>query len=154
MLPDSTETPCPRLRELVVDNSITELSEETGTFVRLTEWGARVWTFPEVLLGPDLPIRICWKNTSTIHWSEFKKNDFPGKVWKDSERSMQMVRHYNNTNLTRLEFIKIALGCLMTRQQNDHQWHYPGDLSYVLMGFLRIRPSINKYDSSVQAFAR
>jgi len=67
---------------------------------------------------------------------------------------MQMVRHYRNVTLTRLGFVKIAMDCLLHRQQQGIQWHYPRDLSYVLIGFLRIRPPINKYDSSFQAFPR
>lgn len=116
-----------------------------------------MWTFPEVLLGPDVALHICWKTESEIQWYELKKHEFPEKVWTDdSKRSMQMVRHYKNIALTRLEFVKIVMDCLLHRQQqkNGINWHYPGDLSYVLMGFLRIRPPINKFDSSLQAFAR
>jgi hypothetical protein len=132
----------------------------------LREWGARIWTFPEVLLGPEKPIRIYWKENheeeidnqrvqvATVHWYELEKQQFPGLVWKDEDLSMQMVRHYKNTALSRLEFIKIALNCMLHRQEKGIQWHYPGDLSYVLMGFLRVRPPIDKYDSSLQAFAR
>jgi hypothetical protein len=155
VLPDSVEGRCPKLRELAVnDRSMDPPNERSDTMLLLKQWGARVWTYPEILLGPDQPIRVCWKSTSTVHWFELNKRDFPASVWEDSESSMQMIEHYTNTNLSRLEFIKIALTCLMNRQRKGIQWHYPGDLSYVLMGFLRLRPPINKYDSSLQAFAR
>jgi len=156
VLPDLAETSC-TLRTLHLDETAANLHTNIAaqaTFSRLREWGARVWTFPEVLLGPDKPIRICWKEDEAIHWYELEKQHFPGFVWDDEAASMEMVRNYNNTALTRLEFVKIALNCLLYRQKRGLQWHFPGDLSYVLMGFLRVRPSINKYDSSLQAFAR
>ena len=157
VLPDSTGSTCPKLKDLLIDGSAKDPNNDPADqamVLRLREWGTRVWTFPEVLLGPDQAIRICWKDNHTIHWYELEKQQFPEYVWDDRESSMQMVRHYRNVALTRLEFVKIAMGCLLHRQQKGIQWHYPGDLSYVLMGFLRIRPPINKYDSSLQAFAR
>jgi hypothetical protein len=125
-----------------------------AVYRHLKVWSARVWTLPEVLLGPDVKINICWLVNQKIQWYEISKDQFPGHAWDDKETTMQMVRHYKNTAMTRLEFIKIAMACLVNREAHGIQWKYPGDLSYVLMGFLRMRPPINKYDSSLQAFAR
>jgi hypothetical protein len=144
------------MRDMTMSSKATDPNHQAAQAVlpRLREWGARIWTLPEVLLGPDQPIHICWKDNSVVQWYQLHKQHFPGYVWKDRENSMQMVHHYNNTALSRLEFVKIAMNCLTSRQESGIVWHYPGDLSYVLMGFLRIRPPINKYDSSLQAFAR
>jgi len=144
---------------LIVDAKPTKLAGVKEVFPEtigyLKEWGGRVWTFPEVLLGPDEPIVICWKDNAVIHWFELLKKGFPVEVWDDPNTSMQMVQHYSGkTILSRLELIKITLECLKNRMETGIGWHYPGDLSYVLMGFLRIRPPINKHDSSLQAFAR
>ena len=123
----------------------------------LKHFGRGIWTFPEILLGPKNPIVICWRADFMIRWCEREKKDFPTQVWEDGASSKQLVENYDNTSLTPLEFTKIAMGCLMSRQ-NAHgggvNMHFPGDLSYVLMGFLRIRPPINQFDSSLQAFAR
>lgn len=156
VLPDVSERPCPKLRELSVCTTSTDVNSAAGqaVFPRLKTWSARVWTLPEVLLGPDKAITVCWRKNHEIQWYQLEKHHFPGYAWEDAETSMQMVRHYKNTAMTRLEFVKIAMACLVNRQNAGIQWHYPGDLSYVLMGFLRIRPPINKYDSSLQAFAR
>ena len=156
MLPDRSGQPCPLLKKLSVSESPVDLKSNAAEVVYpdLREWSARVWTFPEVLLGRNEKIQICWLVKHEIQWFELKKDQFPKYAWRDARTSMQLVRHYGNTALTRLEFIKIAMACLVQRSGDGIQWEYAGDLSYVLMGFLRIRPPIDKYDSSLQAFAR
>ncbi|KAK3357252.1 hypothetical protein B0T25DRAFT_151711 [Lasiosphaeria hispida] len=147
--------PTPPLRGLVVLNQPASGSEIAAMMPSLREWGARIWTFPEVVLGPDRPIKVCWKEGNHIRWCEWTKQEFPALVWDDTETSRQLIEHYGTTNLSRLEFVKIALECLMHRaRQGNLQCHYRGDISYVLMGFLRLRPIINRHDSSLQAFAR
>jgi hypothetical protein len=147
--------PTPPLSQLTVVTSPASSEEREAMLPKLREWAARIWTFPEVILGPNEPIRVCWKAGTNIHWCEWAKQEFPGLVWDDTETSRQLVEHYDSTNLSRLEFVKIALECLVHRAQKGRlQLHYSGDLSYVLMGFLRLRPIINQHDSSLQAFAR
>jgi hypothetical protein len=156
VLPSESGRPCPLLKKLSVCETPAgfDTAAVQAVHPHLRTWSARVWTLPEVLLGPDKAIKICWLMNHEIQWYELEKHHFPGYAWVDAETSMQMVRHYKNTAMTRLEFVKIAMACLINRQDYGIQWEYPGDLSYVLMGFLRIRPPINKFDSSLQAFAR
>jgi hypothetical protein len=76
---------------------------------------------------------------------------FPVYAWEDRLTSRQLIEHYSNLHLSRLELVKIALECLMSRKFRSL---HPGDRVYVLMGLLRIRPPIDKTDSAFQAFAR
>ena len=161
VLPDVKARECPSLENFFVDNKESDavkqdqMDPKAGRRLQtLKEWGSRMWTFPEVILGPEEPIDICWKRGSVINWFQLVKRDFPTCVWEDSITSMQMIENYNTTSLTRIEFTKIALECLTNRKPEDEYWYYPGDMAYVLMGFLRIRPRIDKFDSSIQAFAR
>jgi hypothetical protein len=131
-----------------------EKKEKIFSYTSLREWARRLWTFPEVLLGPNLPLVICWKDNCTIKWYELEKRQFPSVAWEDGESARQLVDSYG-AGLSRLEFGKIALECLIHRaREADVDLFYDGDVSYVLMGFLRLRPIINKFDSALQAFAR
>lgn len=116
-----------------------------------------MWTLPEIVLSkgdtvtvygcgqrdrPDLPL---------VEFGEIPKALFPSRAWGDPLTSRQLIEHYSNLHLSRLELVKIALECLMSRR---FKALHPGDRVYVLMGLLRIRPPIDKTDSSFQAFAR
>ncbi|KAJ2900045.1 hypothetical protein MKZ38_002663 [Zalerion maritima] len=152
--------PCPPLDQL---ESISEDDEDDRSFVeeldderntRLGEWGERVWTFPEVVLGPDVAIGIFWKEDTRIRRHALFKSEFPHRVWRTNPMATkQLLESYTSTKMTALEFLKICLGCLMDRRDHMTKTH-PGDISYVLMGFTRIRPPINKNDTAFQAFAR
>jgi hypothetical protein len=91
------------------------------------------------------------KPLPALEKEEIPKVLFPLRAWRDSLNSRQLIEHYSNLHLSRLELVKIALECLMSR---EFRALHPGDRVYVLMGLLRIRPPIDKTDSAFQAFAR
>ncbi|KIW17844.1 hypothetical protein PV08_05039 [Exophiala spinifera] len=153
--PTDRQAPTPPLKDLTVDGQPALTEERDDTKQRLKEWAARLWTFPEVILGRSEKIMVCWRKGGSINWYELEKRLFPIQVWNDNETSRQLVEHYGSTNLSRIEFVKIVLECLLHRQvETKVELYYPGDISYVLMGFLRLRPTVNCHDSSLQAFAR
>lgn len=117
---------------------------------RIRQWGARMWTFPEVLLSRGSVIKVY---DATQHQTfNFTKLDFANMAWPDKDVSRQLIDHYEGTlQLSRLELVIIALECLLSRQRGDF---LPGDHSYALMGLLRVRPQIDESDTSFQAFAR
>ncbi|KAK4118234.1 hypothetical protein N657DRAFT_583995 [Parathielavia appendiculata] len=119
-------------------------------------WGHRVWTLPEIVLskGDSVTVWHCGareKPSPSYEVHEVSKSLFPSCAWEDSLTSRQLIEHYTNLHLGRLELVKIALECLMSRRFRSL---HPGDRVYVLMGLLRIRPPIDKTDSAFQAFAR
>lgn len=66
--------------------------------------------------------------------------------------TFQLVDHYEGSLiLSQLELVTLALECLHNR---DTEQYLPGDISYALMGLLRVRPQIDSTDSAFQAFAR
>ncbi|AEO67483.1 uncharacterized protein THITE_118127 [Thermothielavioides terrestris NRRL 8126] len=127
----------------------------------LRVWGRRVWTLPEILLskGDSVTVMQCGMRKSDnqrepelhIEFREIRKAVFPSVAWPDPLTSRQLIEHYSNLHLSRLELVKIALECLMNRSL---QVKYRGDRSYALMGLLRSRPPIDRSDSAFQAFAR
>jgi hypothetical protein len=117
----------------------------------LLEWGERVWTFPEILLSRGNAVTVFMHSKSGTSIKRYSKNLFPLQGWNDPHHSRQLLDHFTNLHLSRLEMIKIALECLMNRK---FKAKHPGDRSYALMGLLRIRPPIDRNDSSFQAFAR
>ncbi len=122
----------------------------------LRVWGQRVWTLPEVVLCQSDHVTVvhCGKrpgNQRPIEFRDIPKALFPRHAWNDPLQSRQLIEHYSNLHLSRLEMVKIALDCLMSRKFKSM---HPGDRAYVLMGLLRIRPPIDTTDTSFQAFAR
>lgn len=117
----------------------------------LKAWGLRAWTFPEVLLSKGDSITVLNGYSRSGKLETIPKNQFPLRAWPDPWSSRQLLDHFFDPHLSRLERIKIALECLINRQLDVK---YPGDRSYILMGLLRIRPAIYQRDSSFQAFAR
>jgi len=120
----------------------------------LEQWGSRIWTFPEVLLGPaGKDVKVFTRGDDLSNPLAVPKNQFAAKVWKgDSHVARQLIDHYEgNLLLNPLELVTLALECLHKRHTT--QW-LPGDHSYALMGLLRIRPKIDPSDSAFQAFAR
>ena len=122
----------------------------------LQVWGQRVWTLPEIVLskGDSITVWHCGDRPQPLNQfviSEIPKALFPACAWKDRLTSRQLIEHYSNLHLSRLELVKIALECLMSRK---FRAMHPGDRVYVLMGLLRVRPPIDKTDSAFQAFAR
>ncbi|KAK5086066.1 hypothetical protein LTR24_007141 [Lithohypha guttulata] len=129
---------------------------DTDTLTLLREWGTRMWTWPEVLLGPakeklyvytrDLPLDQPWK---------VSKLNFAKQVWDDSAVARQLLDYYENTmTLSRLELVVLALESLKDRVLHGTSHFADGDLSYALMGLMRQRPRVDKTDSAFQAFAR
>jgi len=123
----------------------------------LREWGTRMWTWPEVLLGP-IGEKIVVYTRGGVNWEtplEYHKLDFVSKVWSDHDVARQLIDNYENTlTLSRLELVILALECLASRVEHGTTKFAEGDLSYALMGLLRQRPQVDASDSAFQAFAR
>jgi hypothetical protein len=123
----------------------------------LLQLGERVWTFPEIVLsrGNTMTVATTKQNTQTLENEllryRISKTMFAARAWADVLSARQLLEHYTNLHLSRLELMKIAVECLMKRGLYGK---YPGDRSYALMSLLRIRPPIDVNDSSFQAFAR
>lgn len=124
----------------------------------LRVWGQQVWTLPEVILSKGDHITVAHmhfdRQTQMVSLDEFEpiaKTDFPYRAWNDHNIARQLMENYTNLHLSRLELVKTALECIMSRQFRQA---YPGDRTYALMGLFRIRPPIDRTDSSFQAFAR
>lgn len=117
----------------------------------LREWGERIWTFPEVLLAKGNTISVFDLKKNRRQLESIAKAKFPIRVWNDPDYSRQLIEHFTNLHLSRLELVKVAVECLMNRAFKPM---YAGDRSYALMGLLRLRPPIDRNDSSFQAFAR
>ncbi|GAO18681.1 hypothetical protein UVI_02058970 [Ustilaginoidea virens] len=118
----------------------------------LLMWGERMWTLPEALLSPaDKDVTICTRGGGSDP-RVISRKQLAAVVWDDPLVSRQLIDHFNKTlDLSRLELVSIALGCLRGRKTTEY---LPGDLSYALMGLLRLRPQIDESDSAFQAFAR
>lgn len=131
-----------------------------GSDMALIEWGARIWTLPELLLCPsDREIAI-YTHGSRFGPEYVAKRNFAVRAWKDANAVRQLIDHYEGSlTLTPLELVTIALQCMqermdeMRRDTHYKQWA-PGDMSYALMGLLRRRPQVNKQDTDFEAFAR
>lgn len=119
----------------------------------LRQWGNRMWTFPEVLLSPsDCPISIYTRHGDIDKPLRVPKRNFPVEVWEDAPCSRQLVDHYESSIiLSPLELVSIAIQCLGSRSIKGL---YKGDMSYVLMGLLRRRPTVDPNDTAFQAFCR
>ncbi|KAH6986909.1 hypothetical protein EDB80DRAFT_817542 [Ilyonectria destructans] len=117
----------------------------------LKEWGERVWTLPEVLLAKGDSISVYYSLKDGGKLESVSKSMFPSVAWDDATQSRQLIDHFTNLHLSRLELMNIAVECLMSRNLKPL---HAGDRSYALMGLLRIRPPIDGTDTSFQAFAR
>ena len=118
----------------------------------LKQWGQRIWTFPEVLLAPrGRPIKIYQEGKEDSPLS-LSKNQFAARVWNDAPSSRQLIDHFEGSLiLSRLELVQLGIQCIYSRDKGNY---LPGDHSYALMGLLRLRPTVDRTDSSFQAFAR
>lgn len=121
----------------------------------LFEWGDRVWTMPELLLYTEQRDVLVYQTASSHEFFECQqipKASLWSKVWSESAYSGQLVDHcWGSLSLSPLELTTVALHCLHNRKTTEYT---PGDMSYVLMGFLRQRPKGVTTDSAFQAFAR
>ncbi|KAJ9617095.1 hypothetical protein H2200_000816 [Cladophialophora chaetospira] len=126
------------------------------TFDLLKEWGTRMWTWPEVLLGPaGEKIQVYTRGGDSNVPLEISKMEFPAQVWDDGEVARQLIDNYEgNLTLSRLELVILALECLKIRVEKGTTKYLEGDMSYALMGLLRQRPKVDPTDSAFQAFAR
>lgn len=133
------------------------LPANVTTQMLLKEWGARMWTWPEVLLAPiGKNITICTRGGHPEAQSvEMSKLSFARQVWDDGSIARYLIDHFENTlKLSQLELVVLALQCLTDRVINGTTPFADGDLSYALMGLLRQRPKTDKLDTAFQAFAR
>lgn len=120
----------------------------------LKEWGSRMWTLPEALLGPkDQPVRIYRHHGgSTALVRTADRRQLPLMLWEDAPLTRQLVDHSEgNITLSRLELVILALKALSARSTSPY---LKGDLAYILMGLLRRRPHVDSTDSQFHAFAR
>lgn len=117
------------------------------------EWGDRAWTMPELLLYTgDHPIFVYEKVKPLNERRSLPRRELWSKVWSDSDHSGQLIDHYEKSlTLSPLELVTVALQCLYKRYKGEY---LPGDMSYILMGLLRHRPTVVSSDSAFQAFAR
>jgi hypothetical protein len=130
---------------------------EAGSMDLLTQWGMRMWTFPEALLSPahqDILIYTKYDEPGTPYGLDIiPKRDFARRAWKDAPEARQLIDHFEGSQiLSRLELAVVAFRCLHRRRLVEQ--HFKGDLSYALMGLLRRRPKIDSSDTEFQAFAR
>ncbi len=114
----------------------------------LMEWGERVWTLPEVILSKGDSVTLV---ANARRPEQVSKVRLAEMAWRDAGDSRQLVEHFTNLRLSRLELVSIAMKCLQERKLRAM---FKGDRSYALMGLLRVRPQIDSADSSFQAFAR
>ncbi|KAF8851592.1 hypothetical protein BDZ45DRAFT_707817 [Acephala macrosclerotiorum] len=114
----------------------------------LQGWGQRVWTLNEVILSKGDSVTVSTKLDQRSHISKVRLAEI---AWPDAGYSRQLVEHFTNLPLSRLELVSVAIKCLDNQElESKHK----GDKSYALMGLLRVRPMIDTSDSSFQAFAR
>jgi hypothetical protein len=125
----------------------TGLAENRQGSTALERWGQRVWTVPEAILSEDNNITVYEDGQHT----EMSKVGLAEIAWNDAASARQLLEHKNGLHLTHLELMTVAVKCLQSRRLVQ-KWK--GDLTYALMGLLRIRPPIDTTDSSFQAFAR
>ncbi|ERF72849.1 hypothetical protein EPUS_04284 [Endocarpon pusillum Z07020] len=138
---------------IIVGHPVNNRSENFSPEDLLKQWGRRMWTLPEALLSPRGNSIKIYSRVTDEPWEILKAN-FAHIVWHDAPWTRQLMDHYEGTLiLSPLELVVLALRCLNTRDV-DRETHFPGDLSYVLMGLLRRRPRANRFDSAFQAFAR
>lgn len=125
----------------------------------LQEWGDRVWTMPELLLYTGNQDISIYKHNNKKSPKEpldepreTPRRELWSETWSDTALSGQLLDHYENSLvLSPLELVTVALRCLYGRQHKEYK---EGDMSYVLMGLLRQRPSVIITDNDFQAFAR
>ena len=119
----------------------------------LKEWGKRMWTLPEALLSPEgREILVFTRGQSLDSPLRVSKKNFAALAWDDAAVTRQLIDHYEGSLiLSRLELVILALYCLNNRQTTEY---FRGDMSYALMGLLRLRPKVDSTDSAFQAFAR
>ncbi|KIX98564.1 uncharacterized protein Z520_05865 [Fonsecaea multimorphosa CBS 102226] len=132
------------------------LPPSVTTLDLLKEWGTRMWTWPEVLLGPaGEKIQVYTRGGDMRAPLEISKMEFPAQVWDDGDVARQLIDNYEGSlALSRLELVVLALECLKRRVEKGTTKYLEGDLSYALMGLLRQRPKVDQTDSAFQAFAR
>ena len=119
----------------------------------LKGWGKRMWTLPEALLSPEgREILVFTRGQSLDSPLKVSKKNFAALAWADAAVTRQLMDHYDGSLiLSRLELVILALYCLNKRDTIEY---FQGDLSYALMGLLRLRPKVDGTDSAFQAFAR
>lgn len=120
----------------------------------LRDWGARMWTLPELLLSaPHKRIRV-YDQANAGHVVASSKRGLGYLAWKDDWlEASQLIDHYEGTvHLSQLQLISIAHTCL--RKRATIKLFKPGDVAYALMGLLRRRPQTVATDSDFMAFAR
>lgn len=138
--------------------------EEEAWTEKLSEFGDRMWTFPEVLLSPNTTIDIYMAQQSKTPFTSITKANFPQYAWRDEYDARQLMDHFlGSLHLSRLEFAKIAVRCLLLRAKiAEEQMVDPelssklllGDMAYCYQGLLRVRPVINTKDNEWEVLVK
>lgn len=147
---------CHKIVVVVGRSGTDRLPSGTTTQTLLKEWGTRMWTWPEVLLGPlSKEVTVFTRGLEGYAPQDYTKLQFAYQVWDDAVVARQLLDHYENSlTLSRLELVILALESLKRRVVHGTTKFADGDMSYALMGLLRQRPQVDLEDTAFQAFAR
>ncbi|KAL8788969.1 MAG: hypothetical protein Q9213_001378 [Squamulea squamosa] len=122
----------------------------------LRQWGERAWTMPELILYEGKEDILIYEKSKESNWKNYTRRprrEMWHKAWEDHRFSGQLIDHFEGSlHLTPLELQTMALYCLEERCVSAE--YLPGDLAYILMGFLRQRPNVVRDDSKFAACAR
>lgn len=147
---------CHKIVVVVGRSGTSSLPAGDTTQSLLKEWGTRMWTWPEVLLGPNgKEVTVFTRGLEGYSPQDYTKLNFAYQVWEDAVVARQLLDHYESSlTLSRLELVILALESLRKRVVKGTTKFADGDMSYALMGLLRQRPQVDTTDSAFQAFAR
>ncbi|QPC71907.1 hypothetical protein HYE68_002659 [Fusarium pseudograminearum] len=120
----------------------------------LQQWGSRLWTLPELLLCPNEHRIQLYIASDTSEPMRMAKRNFAERAWEDAIVAQELVHHFEGSaTLTTTQLMEAAFECFSRRQTDQFS---QGDITYAIMGLFsrRHRPTVDKGDSGLQAFAK
>ncbi|CAF3625649.1 unnamed protein product [Fusarium graminearum] len=120
----------------------------------LQQWGSRLWTLPELLLCPNEHRIQLYIASDTSEPMRMAKRNFAERAWEDAIVVQELVHHFEGSaTLTMTQLMEAAFECFSRRQTDQFS---QGDITYAIMGLFsrRHRPTVDKGDSGLQAFAK
>ncbi|KAF0639190.1 hypothetical protein FPSE5266_10849 [Fusarium pseudograminearum] len=120
----------------------------------LQQWGSRLWTLPELLLCPNEHRIQLYIASDTSEPMRMAKRNFAERAWEDAIVVQELVHHFEGSaTLTTTQLMEAAFECFSRRQTDQFS---QGDITYAIMGLFsrRHRPTVDKGDSGLQAFAK
>lgn len=120
----------------------------------LQQWGSRLWTLPELLLCPNEHRIQLYISSDTSEPIRMAKRNFAERAWEDAIVVQELVHHFEGSaRLTTTQLMEAAFECFSRRQTDQFS---QGDITYAIMGLFsrRHRPTVDKGDSGLQAFAK